>query len=172
MGCEGHVTEVCSIRHPDPLALAGNGLGSAHIREHDVTIEVALVDKPGWSVETGASAENPLPRQLLALLPHEDLGLVDASVERNHGKLREGSQLLKLGVECCKHRVADRAGLVNADSQPCKSSSGVPRVNVGVATVDPANRVALGCTLAGLYEGTKHRTPVHASRTLRRVKPG
>ena len=63
--------------HPHTLTLGGDRLGSHKVSQEDVTIEGALIDILGRSVEASATLHDALPLLALTFLPSINLVLAN-----------------------------------------------------------------------------------------------
>jgi hypothetical protein len=160
VGAEVGAIEVLLRRHPHALALGGNGLGSAHIGEDDVTVKVVLVDVAGRSIEVRATAHHTLPHLALALLPNVHKVAANLGVEGNDGKRGEGSQLIEFREERSQHLVTNRPRLVNGDSDIGKASHLATSVDARVTLVDATDGRVLVSANGSLDEVTQHLTPI------------
>ena len=89
--------------HPHALTLARLRLRCLHIRQDNVTVEVALVHVLGWSVETRSTVHVTHLRMTLAFLPLKNLVLCNLSVEGNNSKRSNISKFVEFCIKCSEH---------------------------------------------------------------------
>jgi len=149
------------VTHPHTRASRSNRLRCLHVGKDDVTVEVALVDVLGRSIEVRTTAHHTLPNVLLTLLPDVDEVCVNASIKGNDRERREISKFVQFSKEQSEHFITNATALIDRDSDVRDTIHLLASMDAREPLVDATHSAGLIATLARLDEVSQHLTPIN-----------